>query len=626
MNVRNRFVNLLLCFGLLAVAAARAQTQTKATAEDIQNLCVVADIPAIDQLTVSWTGDCVEGKAAGVGDVLAFSAGELRYILRGLFAAGRLTRLDDIQDCSSDRCVEKVAPALLRQHDVLHQLRQASPKTTAPAPGPARAPAPDPVTRPNVQSVAATTPVPVAAVTPASGPVVEIRAEDAVYKGRFTLDKKSGLISGEGRVEFFDRRSFEGRLEAGQKIGQGTYVWLDGQRYKGEWRNDQPDGEGEWSSPKGDIYTGGFRAGKRVGQGRMVYADKTEYNGTWLDDRPSGAGVFKFLNGDVYQGQFVAGEQSGTGTLIHRNGDRHTGTWLKGMRDGKGVAEWKDGQRYEGDWRANRKEGQGVMRFADGGSYDGAWVNDRPVGQGVIKFASGDSYAGQVRDGLPQGKGVYTWGSGDKFDGEFAGGRPTATGVMTFYIPPPTETVAALAEAPSGAASAEAPAAELPAAVSAATLCSRAYNRARNVAALKKFMESFPQDECDRHSLAKNKIAALEENERKLAKQREDREAQAKALVGLPVAYRQDFTHCVGPQGKCQNVVYSFEVKGKIREVSVARQNVMLQVTAVTLLGNEKGAPADLFAEGRAAAVDLFKKRMVGSSQTKTEAEVGMEF
>ena len=139
-------------------------------------------------------------------------------------------------------------------------------------------------------------------------------------------------------------------------------------------------------------------------------------------------------------------------------------------------------------------------------------------------------------------------------------------------------------------------------------------------------MESFPQDECDRHTLAKNKIAALEENERKLAKQREDREAQAKALVGLAVAYRQDFTHCVGPQGKCQNVVYSFEVKGKIREVSVARQNVMLLVTAVTLLGNEKGAPTDLFAEGKAAAVDAVRKRMVGSTQTKTEAEVGMEF
>ncbi len=619
MNVRIRLVNAILCFSLAAGIAFHAHAQSKASAQDIQNQCTVGEIPAIDQLTVSWTGDCVEGKAAGVGDVLGFGAGELRYILRGLFTAGRLTRLDDIQDCSNDRCVEKVAPALLRQHVVLHQLRQTSPKSAAPAPGPA------PVVRPTVQGTSPVAESPVAVSTQANGPIVEIRAEDAVYKGRFTLDKKSGLISGEGRVEFFDRRSFEGRLEAGQKIGQGTYVWLDGQRYKGEWRNDQPDGEGEWSSPKGDVYTGGFRAGKRMGQGRMVYAEKTEYNGAWQDDRPSGQGVFKFSNGDVYQGQFLAGEQSGIGTLTHRNGDRHTGTWLKGMRDGKGVAEWKDGQRYEGDWRANRKEGQGVMRFADGGSYDGAWVNDRPVGQGVIKFASGDTYTGQVLDGVPQGKGVYTWGSGDKFEGEFAAGRPTASGVMTFYIPPPAEAAAA-ADAPAGAASAEGPVAEASASVSAATLCSRAYNRARNVAALKKFMESFPQDECDRHTLAKNKIAALEENERKLAKQREDREAQAKALVGLAVAYRQDFTHCVGPQGKCQNVVYSFEVKGKIREVSVARQNVMLLVTAVTLLGNEKGAPADLFAEGKAAAVDAVRKRMVGSTQTKTEAEVGMEF
>ena len=157
-------------------------------------------------------------------------------------------------------------------------------------------------------------------------------------------------------------------------------------------------------------------------------------------------------------------------------------------------------------------------------------------------------------------------------------------------------------------------------------MCFWAYNRARNIAALKKFMEAFPEDECDRHGLAKNKIAALEENDRKLAKQREEREAQAKALIGLAVAYRQDYTHCVGPQGKCQNVVFTFEVKGKIREVNVARQNVLLQVTSVSLLGNDKGAPADLYAEGKAAATDVFRKRMVGSTQTKTEAEVGMEF
>jgi hypothetical protein len=250
------------------------------------------------------------------------------------------------------------------------------------------------------------------------------------------------------------------------------------------------------------------------------------------------------------------------------------------------------------------------------------------VGQGVIKFASGDIYTGDVRDGVPQGKGVYTWGSGDKFEGEFAAGRPTASGVMTFHIPTPAE-VAPSAETP--LASAEAPTAIAPesaatAPVSVATLCSRAYNRARGIVALKKFIEAFPEDVCERHALARQKIAALEENERKVAKQAAERLAQAKALIGLAVAYRQDYQFCVGVPSQCQNVTYTFEVKGKIREVNVAKQTVLLQVTSVSLLGNDKGAPAQLFAEGKSAATEAFRKRTVGSLQSKTEAEVGMEF
>ena len=623
MKFWKRFGSAIFLSGLAASLALPVLAQTKTTAQDIQNSCRVVDIPAIAQLSITWTGDCNDGNASGVGNVLGFGGGELRYILRGLFAGGRLNRIDDIQDCAGGACADKVAPAVLRQHAVLHQLQQGRSKPPVAEPAaPAAAPLVAPVLATPV-TTPAVAPVVVPLTAPATAPVaaakVEIRAEDAVYKGSFVLDKKTSQISGDGRVEFFDGRLYEGHLEAGRKLGRGLYVWSDGQRYLGDWANDLPEGAGEWTSAKGDRYTGGFKAGKRVGQGRMVYADKTQYDGAWQDDRPSGEGRFKFSNGDVYQGQFVAGEQSGTGILTHANGDRHTGLWLKGMRDGKGVAEWKDGQRYQGDWRANRKEGQGLMRFADGGSYEGAWVNDRPVGQGSIKFASGDTYTGEVRDGVPQGKGLYTWGSGDKFEGEFAAGRPTASGVMTFYIAPAVEATPAHAEAPSEPVSA-APA-------SAATLCSRAYNRARVVTALKKFIESFPDDECDRHALARQKIAVLEENERKVARQTSDRQAQAQALVGLAVAYRQDFNYCVGGAvGACQNVIYTFEVKGKIKEVNVARQSVLLQVTGVSLLGNDKGAPAHLFSEGKNAAAEAFRKRTVGSIQSKTEAEVGMEF
>jgi hypothetical protein len=383
----------------------------------------------------------------------------------------------------------------------------------------------------------------------------------------------------------------------------GTYIWSNGQRYRGNWRDDQPDGEGEWTSSAGDRYLGGFIKGKRQGQGRMVYADKSEYNGTWRDDLPTGAGEQKFLNGNVYSGEFLAGMQTGIGTLTHRNGDRYTGNWLNGRRHGKGVAQWNDGQ-----------------------SYDGTWVGDQATGQGVIKFASGDSYTGEVSDGQPQGKGIYTWGSGDKFEGEFSAGKPTANGQMTFFIVPTAEIAATVpltdASAVSGTGSGA-----VTSSISKVTLCSRGYNAARSVVALKQFIDAFPADECGRHALARQKMAVLEENERRVSRELADRQGQAKALVGLVVAYRQEYVHCVPDQDeKCQNIVYVFEVRGKIREVNVARQSVQLQVVEVSGLANDKGAPAKLYSDGRVAANQAFRKRVMGSIQTKSKNEVGLEF
>jgi hypothetical protein len=567
----------------------------------------------------------------GVGNVIAFGNGELRYILRGQFTDGKLTRQDRLLSCAGEDCRDQVAPGVIRDHAQLNRQNQ-SDSTPASVPVAVAASAPAPAPAPATSSelvppsgASTTVSVPERTTRP------DIRAEDAIYKGSFVIDQKTAQISGEGRVEFFDGRLYEGRLENGRKVGRGTYVWSNGQRYVGDWRDDQFGGEGEWSTPAGDHYVGSFQNGKREGQGRMTYANKTEYSGTWVADLPSGQGVFKFLNGDIYEGQFVAGEPSGTGTLKLNSGDRHTGLWLHGKRNGLGVGEWKDGQRYEGDWRDNRKDGTGLMRYADGGSYQGSWKDDRASGRGIIKFASGDSYEGDVMDGMPQGRGVYTWGSGDKFDGEFASGRPTANGVMTFYIAPPTESpgadkAAATASSPmsvDAGAGREVVAVQ----VSKATLCSRGYNAARSVAALKRFMEMFPEDECGRHALARQKISAFEESERKLAKDQAERQAQAKALVGLVVVFRQEYSHCVPtPEGKCQNVVYIFEVKGKIREVNIVRESVQLQVVDVSLLGNEKGAPANLFSDGRAAATDAFRKRMMGSTQTRSKSDVGLEF
>lgn len=578
-----------------------APGQVDGKIRDLRTSCLVSEIPVLPELSVSWTGDCVDGLASGVGTVFAFSGGQLRYILRGQFADGGLTRQDQQRQCVGEQCNDQVAVAVLRDH-AAWALQRPTGK--------------DPVT-----------------VTPAAvAHNVEIRAKDAVYRGNFTGDPKTGVVSGDGRVEFFDGRLFIGRLEKGQKVGHGTYVWADGQRYVGDWRDDVQDGMGDWLSRHGDHYVGGYRQGRREGKGVMTFANKIEYEGDWLSDRPSGTGTFRFPNQDRYEGQVRDGEQTGTGTLTHQNGDRYAGGWLRGLRQGAGVAEWKSGQRYEGQWHDDRKHGAGRMVFPDGGSYDGPWLQDRATGHGTLTFASGDVYVGEVLDGVPQGKGLYKWGSGDQFEGVFEAGKPTANGLMKFHIEPtavaastPTNAAedqarpVAVATGTAGPANADAP--------SKVTLCARSYNSARNVSALRRFLESFPDDECARHALARQKIVAIEENERKISRERDERAAQAKALVGLIVAYRQDYPHCVtGTGSSCQRVTYQFEVKGKIREVDLARPGVQLQIIEVLLLSSEKGTMPQLAAEGRAAAVEAFRSSMVGTTQWKTKAEVGLAF
>jgi hypothetical protein len=585
----------LLAVACIVLFPTASVAQGGTSARDVQTNCLVSSVPNAERLTVSWTGDCNNGLANGVGNVIAFSAGQLRYILRGQFRAGQLERQDLVLDCAGNACADDVPPSLLRVHE-----RAASSAGVATSATPT-----------NVPPVVAT---------------AEIRAPDAIYKGRFSVDAKFGQVSGEGRVEFFDGRSFQGVLREGRKTGAGTYVWADGQRYVGNWQDDLQHGQGEWSSRSGERYVGTFRAGQRDGSGKMVYANGMSYEGDWRDGQQHGRGILSFPNGDVYEGDFQNGERTGTGTYRQKSGDMYSGQWLRGERDGKGVAEWANGQRYEGAWKGNRKEGIGTMRYADGGSYEGEWRDDRATGKGEILFASGDTYTGLVRDGIPHGNGIFRWGSGDRFEGEFESGKPTARGEMTFLldtasrdangpsVPPPTESAPPAA----GVAAAE---------VSRTSLCFAAFNSANTAPLLKRFLDSFPDDECGRHSLAKQKIAVQAERERAAARAIDERTAQARALIGGLVAFRQEFPFCVSGTGSsCQRVTYVFDVKAKIREINVQARTAQVVISDVVSLANEKGAPPQLFAEGRSAATAQFKARAIGATQSKRLEELGLAF
>lgn len=549
-------------FFLMLLPSLPANAQGAVSALDLNSRCLITSIPNAEKLSVSWTGACIAGLASGVGDVIAFSDGKLRYILRGQFRGGRLEQQEQVRDCAGGACLNDVSPNLIRQHE------QAA------------------------LAASVSTPVAVAPSFAAPATQAEIRAPDAVYRGRFAIDPATGIISGEGRVQFLDGRSYEGTIKNGRKVGKGTHAWADGQRYEGD----------------------------------------------WVDDQQQGMGKLTFSNGDSYEGDFVKGERTGDGRFRQKSGDSYTGQWVRGVREGNGVAEWANGQRYEGAWRADRREGQGLMKFPDGGTYDGEWKSDQPFGQGDIVFASGDAYTGQVRNGVPNGQGIFRWGSGDRFDGEFDNGKPTTKGEMTFLLDSATKAVSASDPAPTPAPAPPPVAATAPTTATNATavaeppsrasLCTSAFNNAgANAVSLKRFIDSFPDDECQRHAIAKQKLAKIAEAARVASLAADERLAMAKTLIGGTVTFQQAFPFCVtGSGANCQRVTYIFYVKAKIRDIDPQKRIAQVQISEATSLGNEKGAPGPLFSQGRVAATDAFKDRFIGSTQAKTLEEVGLAF
>ena len=88
----------------------------------------------------------------------------------------------------------------------------------------------------------------------------------------------------------------------------GTYTWADGNKYVGEWQDNDFNG-----------------------QGTYTWADGTKYVGKWQDGRRNGQGTLTYANGNKYVGEYREDLKNGVGTLVSPNGTViHGGLWLNG--------------------------------------------------------------------------------------------------------------------------------------------------------------------------------------------------------------------------------------------------------------------------------------------------------
>jgi len=93
-------------------------------------------------------------------------------------------------------------------------------------------------------------------------------------------------------------------------IGQETgvlYLWENGTKYMGEWKD-----------------------GKRHGQGNMTYHDGRKYVGEWKDGERNGQGTITYPDGIKYVGEFKDGELW-NGIFYEKNGNIIE-KWVNGVK------------------------------------------------------------------------------------------------------------------------------------------------------------------------------------------------------------------------------------------------------------------------------------------------------
>ena len=85
-------------------------------------------------------------------------------------------------------------------------------------------------------------------------------------------------------------------------------AWLDGRRYRGQWRQGQMSGKGRLESG-GAVYEGDLRQGLRDGFGLQTWPDGSSFAGEWKEGLQHGEGVLQEGTGAPKRGYWAAGRR-----------------------------------------------------------------------------------------------------------------------------------------------------------------------------------------------------------------------------------------------------------------------------------------------------------------------------
>ena len=103
------------------------------------------------------------------------------------------------------------------------------------------------------------------------------------------MESTPGLMEGNSQehgrtIKWMDRGYIHSSIQ--------IFTWMDGRKYKGEYKNDKKEGYGEFKWPDGrvllkfkQIYKGQWKNGKQHGVGVYIGESKAEKQGIWEEGK-----------------------------------------------------------------------------------------------------------------------------------------------------------------------------------------------------------------------------------------------------------------------------------------------------------------------------------------------------
>lgn len=179
--------------------------------------------------------------------------------------------------------------------------------------------------------------------------------------------------------------------------GHGTFKWLSGATYTGEFVNGNRTGYGKYTFSNGDNYIGEWQNNERHGYGAYTYNDNSGYKsyaGEWQNNNRSGMGII-FYNDEKVKNRFGLWEAN---TFIHKY--EKIGCLSGDCINNEGTYVWNDGGRYHGTFKNGKRIGEGVHYYPKGAKYVGTQVDGKRNGQGTYYYINGDKFVGEWKDDL----------------------------------------------------------------------------------------------------------------------------------------------------------------------------------------------------------------------------------